>query len=106
MQLHYYGNPAAREVARMCGTPIYVWENGKVVAKDPEQRAAIVAVTKERPQARDDVLQTRACRLTGFECMSRLNCPILPRLISDTRALVEREWPDANSSRGPDSSPS
>ncbi len=25
----------AREVARMHGTPIYVWENGKVVAKDP-----------------------------------------------------------------------
>jgi hypothetical protein len=25
----------AREVARMYGTPIYVWENGKVVAKDP-----------------------------------------------------------------------
>jgi hypothetical protein len=26
---------AAREVARMHGTPIFVWENGKVVAKDP-----------------------------------------------------------------------
>jgi hypothetical protein len=26
---------AAREVARMHGTPIYVWENGKVVAKKP-----------------------------------------------------------------------
>ena len=25
----------AREVARRYGTPIYVWENGKVVAKDP-----------------------------------------------------------------------
>jgi hypothetical protein len=25
----------AREVARMDGTPIYIWENGKVVAKDP-----------------------------------------------------------------------
>jgi hypothetical protein len=25
----------ARKVARMYGTPIYVWENGKVVAKDP-----------------------------------------------------------------------
>ena len=25
----------AREVARMHGTPIFVWENGKVVAKDP-----------------------------------------------------------------------
>jgi hypothetical protein len=25
----------AREVARMHGTPIYIWENGKVVAKDP-----------------------------------------------------------------------
>ena len=25
----------AREVARRFGTPIYVWENGKVVAKDP-----------------------------------------------------------------------
>ena len=25
----------AREVARMHGTPVYIWENGKVVAKDP-----------------------------------------------------------------------
>jgi hypothetical protein len=25
----------ARELARMHGTPIYIWENGKVVAKDP-----------------------------------------------------------------------
>jgi hypothetical protein len=25
----------AREVARRYGTPIYVWENSKVVAKDP-----------------------------------------------------------------------
>jgi hypothetical protein len=25
----------ARKVARMYGTPIYVWENGKVVAKNP-----------------------------------------------------------------------
>jgi hypothetical protein len=25
----------ARELARMHGTPIYVWENGKVVAKKP-----------------------------------------------------------------------
>ena len=25
----------ARAVARMYGTPIYVWENGKVVAKRP-----------------------------------------------------------------------
>jgi hypothetical protein len=25
----------AREVARRYGTPIYVWGNGKVVAKDP-----------------------------------------------------------------------
>jgi hypothetical protein len=25
----------ARKVARMYGIPIYVWENGKVVAKDP-----------------------------------------------------------------------
>jgi hypothetical protein len=27
----------ARKVARMHGTPIYVWENGKVVAKDPNK---------------------------------------------------------------------
>ena len=26
---------AARKAARMYGTPIYVWENGKVVAKRP-----------------------------------------------------------------------
>jgi hypothetical protein len=26
---------AARRVAKMYGTPIYVWENGKVVAKKP-----------------------------------------------------------------------
>jgi hypothetical protein len=26
---------SAREVARMHGTPIYVWEDGKVVAKQP-----------------------------------------------------------------------
>lgn len=26
---------AARKIARMYGTPIYVWENGKVVAKRP-----------------------------------------------------------------------
>jgi hypothetical protein len=26
---------AARELARMHGTPIYVWEDGKVVAKEP-----------------------------------------------------------------------
>jgi len=26
---------AARKTARMYGTPIYVWENGKVVAKRP-----------------------------------------------------------------------
>ena len=25
----------AREIARMYGTPIYVWENGKIVAKKP-----------------------------------------------------------------------
>jgi len=25
----------ARKIARMYGTPIYVWENGKVVAIDP-----------------------------------------------------------------------
>ena len=25
----------AREVARMYGTPIYIWEDGKVVAKKP-----------------------------------------------------------------------
>jgi hypothetical protein len=30
---------AAREVARMHGTPIYVWENGKVVAKDPNKES-------------------------------------------------------------------
>ena len=29
----------ARKVARMYGTPIYVWENGKVVAKDPNDEA-------------------------------------------------------------------
>ena len=29
----------AREVARMHGTPVYVWENGKVVAKDPNDEA-------------------------------------------------------------------
>jgi ABC-type Mn2+/Zn2+ transport system ATPase subunit len=28
----------ARKVARMYGTPIYVWENGKVVAKDPNDK--------------------------------------------------------------------
>ena len=28
----------AREVARRYGTPIYVWENGKVVAKDPNSK--------------------------------------------------------------------
>jgi hypothetical protein len=26
---------AARRMARMYGTPIYVWENGKVVARKP-----------------------------------------------------------------------
>ncbi len=26
---------AARKIAKMYGTPIYVWENGKVVAKKP-----------------------------------------------------------------------
>jgi len=26
---------AARKTARMHGTPIYIWENGKVVAKKP-----------------------------------------------------------------------
>lgn len=26
---------SARKTARMYGTPIYVWENGKVVAKKP-----------------------------------------------------------------------
>ena len=25
----------ARETARMYGTPLYVWENGKIVAKKP-----------------------------------------------------------------------
>lgn len=25
----------ARKIARMYGTPIYVWENGKVVARKP-----------------------------------------------------------------------
>lgn len=25
----------ARETARMHGTPLYVWENGKIVAKKP-----------------------------------------------------------------------
>jgi hypothetical protein len=27
----------ARKIARMYGTPIYIWENGKVVAKDPDK---------------------------------------------------------------------
>jgi hypothetical protein len=27
----------ARKIAKMYGTPIYVWENGKVVAKDPDK---------------------------------------------------------------------
>jgi hypothetical protein len=27
----------ARKVAKMHGTPIYIWENGKVVAKDPDE---------------------------------------------------------------------
>ncbi len=26
---------SARKIAKMHGTPIYVWENGKVVAKKP-----------------------------------------------------------------------
>jgi hypothetical protein len=26
----------ARKIAKMHGTPIYIWENGKVVAKDPD----------------------------------------------------------------------
>ena len=26
---------SARRTARMYGTPLYVWENGKVVAKEP-----------------------------------------------------------------------
>jgi hypothetical protein len=26
---------AAREIARMHGTPIYIWKNGKVVAQKP-----------------------------------------------------------------------
>ncbi len=26
---------SARRIARMYGTPIYVWENGKIVAKKP-----------------------------------------------------------------------
>jgi hypothetical protein len=26
---------AARKTARMYGTPVYVWENGRVVAKKP-----------------------------------------------------------------------
>jgi hypothetical protein len=30
---------SVREIARMYGTPIYVWENGKVVAKDPNDDA-------------------------------------------------------------------
>jgi hypothetical protein len=30
----------AREVARMYGTPIYVWEDGKVVAKDPNSKSS------------------------------------------------------------------
>ena len=25
----------ARKIAQMCGTPIYVWQNGRVVAKKP-----------------------------------------------------------------------
>ena len=27
---------SARKIAKMYGTPIYIWENGKVVAKDPD----------------------------------------------------------------------
>jgi hypothetical protein len=30
----------ARATARMYGTPIYVWENGNVVAKDPNSNAS------------------------------------------------------------------
>ena len=30
---------SARKIARMYGTPIYVWENGKVVAKNPNDDA-------------------------------------------------------------------
>src|SRR5450631_2397558 len=35
MQTHYHVKSTGCEVARMCGTPIGVWENGKVVAMDP-----------------------------------------------------------------------
>jgi len=28
---------SARKIAIMHGTPIYVWENGRVVAKDPKK---------------------------------------------------------------------
>jgi hypothetical protein len=40
----------AREVARMHGTPMYVWENGKVVAKDPNDE------TKEDMKMRGEFL--------------------------------------------------
>jgi hypothetical protein len=42
MQTHYHVKSTAREVGRKCGTPIYVWESAKVVAKD---RATVCNIT-------------------------------------------------------------
>jgi len=34
----------ARKIARMYGTPIYVWENGKVVAIDPNTETKLKSI--------------------------------------------------------------
>ena len=34
----------ARKIARMYGTPIYIWENGKVVAIDPNTETKLKSI--------------------------------------------------------------
>jgi len=38
----------ARKIARMYGTPIYVWENGKVVAKNPNKEIKLQSKSTPR----------------------------------------------------------
>ncbi len=42
----------ARKIARMHGTPIYVWENGKVVAKDPNKESLNKRIFKPHSRRR------------------------------------------------------
>jgi hypothetical protein len=65
MQTHYHVKSTTREIARRCGTPIYEWENAKVIAKD---RTTVRNITlKIRPKIWLNV-RGFSCRIRELRC--------------------------------------